>query len=90
MKWKNTAKRILAGIPLKRAEALEILQSPDDALLAVLDGAFTLRKHFFGRGVQLHVIRNARSGYLTTGGQGYQADLAMIPAAGFYVSDKIC
>jgi len=62
MNWKKLAERILAGTPVKREEALKALESSDDELLAVLDGAFALRKHFFGRGVQLHVIRNARRG----------------------------
>lgn len=62
MNWTNLAERILAGTPAKREEALKALASSDDELLAVLDGAFLLRRNFFGRGVQLQVIRNARSG----------------------------
>lgn len=62
MNWKNLAERILADKPITRKEALQVLKSSDDELLAVLDGAFVLRRHYFGRGVQLHVIRNARSG----------------------------
>lgn len=62
MNWTNLAEHILAGTPVKREEALKALESSDDELLAVLDGAFLLRRHFFGRGVQLQVIRNARSG----------------------------
>jgi len=62
MNWKNLAERILTGASIKREEALKILNSSDDDLLAVLDAAFLLRKKFFGRGVQLHVIRNARNG----------------------------
>lgn len=62
MNWKKIAERILAGTPIKKREARQILESSDDDLLAALDGAFTLRKRFFGRGVQLHVIQNARSG----------------------------
>lgn len=62
MNWTNLAERILAGTPIKREEALQALESSDDELLAVLAGAFLLRRHSFGRGVQLQVIRNARSG----------------------------
>jgi len=65
MNWKSLAERILAGKPAGRGEARRLLESSDDELLAALDGAFTLRKHFFGRGVQLHVIQNARSGSCT-------------------------
>lgn len=62
MDWNKLAERILAGALITRKEARQVLQSSDDELLAVLHGAFLLRRHFFGRGVQLHVIRNARSG----------------------------
>jgi len=43
-------------------EALAVLESSDDELLAVLDAAFAIRRHYFGRGVALRVIRNAQSG----------------------------
>jgi len=62
MNWKKIAERILAGASANKREALQILQSSDDDLLAVLDAAFMLRRKYFGRKVQLHVIRNARSG----------------------------
>ena len=62
MNWVNLAERILGGTPITRAAALKMLESSDDELLAVLDGAFLLRRHFFGREVQLQVIRNARRG----------------------------
>lgn len=50
------------GEPVSRGEALAILGSTDDELLAVLDAAFTIRRHACGRRVRLHVLRNARSG----------------------------
>ncbi|MGA2332457.1 MAG: biotin synthase BioB, partial [Syntrophales bacterium] len=43
-------------------QALGILESTDDDLLAVLDAAFAIRRRYFGRGVSIHVIRNAKSG----------------------------
>jgi len=62
MKWDLLSGRILNGGALERSEALEILKSDDDDLLAVLDAAFIIRRHHFRRGVSLHVIRNAKSG----------------------------
>ncbi len=62
MEWAALADRLLAGSRVTRDEALAVLRSPDDALLAVLDAAFALRRRHFGRGVRLHVIRNAKSG----------------------------
>lgn len=62
MNWKTLAERILAGGSATRAEALAALNSPAEELLAVLDAAFALRRSYFGLGVSLHVIRNAKSG----------------------------
>lgn len=62
MKWNELSKDVLKGRPLTRGEALAIMESSDDDLLAILDAAFAIRRHFFGRGVSIHVIRNAKSG----------------------------
>ncbi|MCX5854817.1 MAG: biotin synthase BioB [Deltaproteobacteria bacterium] len=65
MKWNELSKRVLKGGSLTHDEALAIMESPDDDLLAVLDAAFTVRRHYFGRGMSIHVIRNAKSGLCT-------------------------
>lgn len=62
MDWNGLSYKVLEGVPVTRAEALAVLQSPDDALLAVLDAAFRVRLHYHGREVRLHVLRNAKSG----------------------------
>lgn len=62
MDWIALARRVLGGVPATREEALAVLQSRDDELLSVLQGAFDLRRAHFGRGVNLHVLRNAQSG----------------------------
>jgi biotin synthase len=36
--------------------------STDDDLLEILQAAFIIRRHFFGRSVTIHVIKNAKSG----------------------------
>ncbi|MBI2441294.1 MAG: biotin synthase BioB [Lentisphaerae bacterium] len=48
-----------------RAEALAVLMAPAEELLALLEAAFAVRRHYFGLGVSLHVIRNAKSGLCT-------------------------
>ena len=53
---------MLAGGSTTRTEALAVLASPAEELLAVLDAAFAVRRRYFGPGVSLHVIRNAKSG----------------------------
>ncbi len=62
MNWSKLSERVMCGEQILSEEALEILQSPDDALLKMLDAAFSVRCRYFNRGVRLHVIRNARSG----------------------------
>ena len=62
MKWNELSKGVLTGRPLTRSEALAIMESSDDDLLAILDAAFAIRRRYFGRGVSIHVIRNAKSG----------------------------
>lgn len=62
MNWKVLAGRVLDGGSATRAEALAVLNSPAEELLAVLDAAFAVRRRYFGLGVSLHVIRNAKSG----------------------------
>lgn len=62
MSWCEFSERVLKGGVVTQEEALTVLQAPDDELLAVLDAAFAVRRQHFGRGVRLHVIRNAQSG----------------------------
>jgi biotin synthase len=62
MQWKNIAGETIQGYQITKAEALQILSSADDDLLDVLNAAFLIRRHFFGRSVTIHVIKNAKSG----------------------------
>lgn len=62
MSWIELADRVLAGTPMTREEGLAILACPDDDLLRLLDGAFRLRRHYFGYGVQVHLLQNAKEG----------------------------
>ena len=62
MNWRKLADEVLAGRGVAREEALAMLNAPDDELLALLDAAFRVRLRYFGRKVNLHVIRNAKSG----------------------------
>ena len=61
MTWNELSKRVLGGKLPTYKQALGILESTDDDLLAVLDAAFAIRRRYFGRGVSIHVIRNAKS-----------------------------
>ncbi len=63
--WKELSRRILNGAAISREEALAALAAPDEELLDVLAASFAVRRHHFGLGVTLHVIRNAQSGICT-------------------------
>ena len=60
--WRELAERVLQGGRLTPAEALAVLECPDEQLLTLLDAAFCVRRHFFGKQVRLYVLKNAKSG----------------------------
>lgn len=61
-RWQSFADRVLAGEPLSAEEAQEILRAPDSELLDLLQAAYRVREHHFGRRVQLYLLMNAKSG----------------------------
>src|SRR5262245_42259533 len=61
-KWSALADEALAGSVISREAARSILHAPADELLALLDAAFTVRRHHWGRRVSLHVLENAKQG----------------------------
>jgi biotin synthase len=60
--WSSLADQVLAGHCVPDAEALAILQAPDDELLDLLAAAYKLRRRYFGNTVQLYFLMNAKSG----------------------------
>ncbi len=62
MNWNGIRDKALENEPVSREEALAVLRSGDDQLLAVLDAAFQVRLKYWDRGVNLHLLRNAKSG----------------------------
>ena len=60
--WAGLADRVLAGYRLSAAEALDLLRAPDESLLDLLSAAWRLRRHYFGKTVQLYFLMNAKSG----------------------------
>ncbi|WP_010273305.1 biotin synthase BioB [Paenibacillus senegalensis] len=78
--WLSMAYQVLAGKPLSDNQALSILEAHDDELLEVLQGAFILRKRYFGRKVKLNRILNAKSG-LCPEDCGYCSQSAVSTAA---------
>lgn len=63
MNWQTLAQEVIDGKEITNEEALAILSTDDDELLPLLQGAFTIRKHYYGKKVKLNMIMNAKSGY---------------------------
>ena len=62
MDWDALSDRVLAGVSATREDAMAVLTSREDELLPLLHAAFKVRSHYWGRGVRIHVLRNAKSG----------------------------
>lgn len=60
--WTTFARKAINNELLTREEALSVLQANNDELLQLMDAAFQVRKHFFGKKVKLNMILNAKSG----------------------------
>ncbi len=61
-RWDAMAGRVLEGVRVDRAEALDLLSSPDQDLLSLLSAAFRIRRAHFGVKVKLNMLINAKSG----------------------------
>ena len=60
--WERLADKALHGELLSREEGLAVLQAPDEEVLALLQAAYRVRRHYFGNRVKLNVLMNAKSG----------------------------
>lgn len=61
--WQSYAERALAGERLTMEEGLAVLGADNDEVLPILQAAFSVRKHFYGKKVKLNMIINAKSGH---------------------------
>ncbi len=60
--WIDLAERVLSGHKLTLDEGLQILNSDDADIPALIDAAWRVRQQHFGRQVQLYYLKNAKSG----------------------------
>ncbi len=60
--WEQLADLALAGKRLTEQQALSVLRADDDELLPLLQAAYRVRRHFYGKRVKLNMIINAKSG----------------------------
>lgn len=61
--WSQLATKVMEGYELRKEEALSILASDDDDILRLMDAAFTIRKHYYGKKVKLNMIISTKTGY---------------------------
>lgn len=62
MNWEDLADKALAGDCLSMEESLAVLHADDDELLQLMQAAFKVRRHYYGKKVKLNMIINAKSG----------------------------
>jgi biotin synthase len=62
MEFEVLATKSLSGELLSREEMKMVLEASEDRLPELLDAAFKVRRHYFGKRVQIHVLQNAKSG----------------------------
>lgn len=60
--WNQLASDILDGGTATVEQATRILSAPDDDVVDLVAAAFKLRRHYFGKSVQLYFLVNAKSG----------------------------
>lgn len=62
MNWDQLAEKSLHGERLTVDEGLSVLEADDDEVLAIMNAAYKVRKHYYGKKVKLNLIINAKSG----------------------------
>jgi biotin synthase len=60
--YAQIARRTLAGDQLENASCRRILSDASLEILPLLDAAFQVRQHYFGREVRVHILNNAQNG----------------------------
>ena len=60
--YQALADRVIAGEQLGAEDARAILGAPDEDVLDLLAAAYRVRRHYFGKTVQLYFLMNAKSG----------------------------
>ncbi|WP_435874297.1 biotin synthase BioB [Paenibacillus vandeheii] len=61
--WLSLTKKSLNGECLTIEEGLAVLEANDDEVLPLMQAAFHVRRHFYGKKVKLNMIINAKSGF---------------------------
>lgn len=62
LEWSALSQKALNGESLTVEEGLAVLEADNDEVLPLMQAAFQVRKHFYGKKVKLNMIINAKSG----------------------------
>ncbi|BBH19042.1 biotin synthase [Paenibacillus baekrokdamisoli] len=62
LEWSSLAQKALNGECLTVEEGLAVLNAHNDEILPLMQAAFNVRKHYYGKKVKLNMIINAKSG----------------------------
>jgi biotin synthase len=60
--WYSLAEKAIHDSCLTREEGMSVLEADDDEILPIMQAAFRVRRHFYGKKVKLNMIMNAKSG----------------------------
>ncbi len=60
--YEKLAEKALGGELIEREEMQAVLDASDEQLPELLSAAFKVRRHYFGKRVQIHMLMNAKSG----------------------------
>ncbi|QRG67386.1 biotin synthase BioB [Brevibacillus choshinensis] len=87
--WTALARKAIDNERLTHEEALSVLTADDDEVLLLMNAAFRVRRHFFGKKVKLNMILNAKSG-LCPEDCGYcsQSIVSTAPVSKYTMLDK--
>lgn len=87
--WQSLAQKAINGECLTVEEGLAVLESDNDQILLLMQAAFRVRKHFYGKKVKLNMIINAKSG-LCPEDCGYcsQSIVSTAPVSKYSLLDK--
>ncbi|MEC0236019.1 biotin synthase BioB [Paenibacillus kribbensis] len=87
--WYSLADKAIQGSKLSQKEGAAILEADDGELLPIMQAAYRVRHHFYGRKVKLNMIMNAKSG-LCPEDCGYcsQSIVSTAPVSKYSMLDK--
>ncbi|KKB39433.1 biotin synthase BioB [Bacillus thermotolerans] len=89
MDWKELGRSVLKGYELTNKEALQLLNSPDEQLLELLQGSYLIRHHYYGNKVKLNMIMNTKSGMCPENcGYCAQSSISAAPIEKYRMLDK--